>query len=471
MYKLIIIGLILTIININPFFAQQIPNSDFELWTNSNIAENWTTYIKVEGINIYTASRSNDANTGNYAAKLETKTLITGDVVPGMIQLGQMNVNTAEPYGGYPYTSKPTALSVNLKYDQQGGDSLIIMCYLSKYSKNESKSIILGGTFYSYAQPVEEYTTFLTPIYYLEEGEPDTINIFFSSSYKSAHSGSTLWVDDIEIMYGDYLLPPLAKDPENIKDTSFTATWTGADFTNSYILDVASDIDFNYKIAGYNDINVGDTNKFNVVVQDTSIKKIFYRLKADYDSIITDYSNIISFSLPYAPVCYEATNITHKSFTAKWQHLTTADYYILDVATDSLFQNFFQNYYYFTLDTNLFVVGDLQPMTDYYYRVRARYFISEKSKFSNVIKVTTIEKPEDFELKILSLPQKLAFVTDSTFLNAEIIMYSATGQIHSRCFMKTNYTEIETPSKEIFIIQITKENGEIIRKKIGVVSE
>ncbi|MBN2892027.1 MAG: PCMD domain-containing protein [Bacteroidales bacterium] len=470
MKKSLLLGLIINIFIISPFFAQQAPNSGFESWDNINKATDWTCSISAYGFTLNTVTRSSQSNSGNYSAKLETKAFITGDIIPGMIQLGNINIEEEEPYGGIPFTQKPTALEVNLKYDQQGGDSLVVICYLTKQEKGDPLADVLGGAFFTYANPIDEFTTFIIPIYYQQEGTPDTLNIFFASSYLNPHQGSMLWVDDITIHFDNFFLPPLPNLPENAKDTSFTASWIGADYTKSYILDIATDENFGNHLSGFTNLNVGDTTAYHVAIPDTSIKTIYYRLKADYDSILTDYSDAITFNVPYAPKCFEGKNITHESFKISWQNLPLSNYYILDIATDSLFQDFFSDYYYFTLDSNYYTVTDLEPETDYYCRVRARYLVAGKSNYSNIIKITTAPVPDEYSLKILSLSDKIAFLTDSSFINSEIVIYNARGQMYWDGIIKDFYTEIYTPFTELFIIQIIKPDGELIRKKLGFIA-
>ncbi len=467
--------LVVAILFFNSFFltiiqAQQIDNSGFENWENNIEAEGWTCSINYQGIDISTAEKSNDAHSGQFAAKLRNKSFITGDIVPGVIQLGQLDIEQMYPVGGIPFTHKPTAFEVYLKYDQQANDSIVIFCYLSKYDSVANQTIELGGAYFTYDNPVEEYTSFVIPVYYIEEGIPDTINIGFAASNFQPHVGSTLWVDDLTLLYGNYLLAPQAEYPENVSTSGFTAKWTGADYTKGYFLDVASDPDFSNFIDEFENLEVGDTNQFFVPINDTAVKKVYYRLKADYDSVYSDYSNTISFDLPYAPVCYQATNVTTKSFNARWNKIPNADYYILDVATDSLFDNYFENYYFYVLDTNFHTVVGLEPETDYFYRVRARYVFSGKSEFSNVVKVTTPPETPDEIIKFFNLPHKLVIYSDSSIYNSEMFMYSIDGKLFWHGFLNERYTEINTPVTELFIINIFKPEGDLIRRKLVIIT-
>ncbi len=450
-------------------YSQQIPNSDFEDWENINSAVGWTCGIEVNNFTLNTATRSSDAYSGNYCIKMKTKALFTGDVVPGMAQLGKLDIDELEPYGGIPYTAKPTALQIKAKYNQQGGDSMIVACYLSKYKDN--KVVIVGGAWYVYAEgDIPNYKTITIPIYYLEEElTPDTINIFFSSSYKQPHEESTLYVDDLKILFGEYLLEPTANKPPKVSDTEFTAEWLGADYTSSYILDVASDKDFNNKII--DNLDVGDTNQFDVAIPNPSIKKIFYRVKARYDESITAYSNVMEFPVPHAPKCYEAQNVTPTSFYANWENLDLKDYYILSVALDSNFKQPLEGFSYLVVDTNRYIINKLKPETDYYYNVRARYIISETSKNSNVIKVTTPKADKNDDLRITAFGKKIRFDVDTSYIDAELKVYNAYGKMYYENIIKDVYVEVPAYSSELFIIYIKKADGEIVKRKIGIIPQ
>ncbi len=463
-----LIGLIIVLF-ISPIYAQQVTNSDFEQWSGDN-ALDWTGSISVSGFTFKTAAKSNDSHSGDYAAKLETKAILTGDVVPGMIQLGSLDIATLQPVGGIPFTAKPTAFEVFFKYNQQANDSVVVFAYLSKYNPVTKQSVKIGGAYLTYDEPVEEYTSFLIPIYYLEEGTPDTINIGFFSSNQTPHEGSVLWVDDLTLLYGNYLLAPQADNPQKVKSTSFVAKWTGADYTNSYYLDVASNPEFTDFLPGYKNLNVGDTTEITVSFDNPEVKKIYYRVRADYDSVISESSNVISFFVPYAPECYEPVNLSSKSFTARWQELPLANYYIFDVSRDSMFTDLVDNYYFNILTSTSSSVVGLLPLTDYYYRVRAMYDLSIKSVASNVIKVTTPPDTGDEEYLIFTQKHKIVIFSDSTLFDSQLYLYSIDGKRIWNGKVSDRYTEIPINSSQFLILNIIKADGNIIRKKFGIVT-
>jgi hypothetical protein len=84
-----------------------------------------------------------------------------------------------------------------------------------------------------------------------------------------------------------------------------------------------------------------------------------------------------------------ATDVKAISFTAKWQSVSRATGYRLDVATDAVFVNYAPGYQNVDVGnvTGRKVTG-LTPNTNYYYRVRA-YDGNGTSPNSNVITVKT----------------------------------------------------------------------------------
>lgn len=472
----IIISLLLTIANFN-LKSQQIPNSNFENWTGSSL-DGWTNSVTppppYPPINITTATKTSnkdDVYEGNYAVQMKTKDLM-GYVIPGIVQLGNIDIENEEPYGGIPFTAIPKAVQVFLKYDQQANDSAIIAAYLSKYNPKTKKSERFYGAFQIIDYPVPEYRSFIVP-FYKKEGEdenkiPDTLNIAFFSSYRSPHAGSTLIIDKVTLLYEDYFLPPNANVPTEITENSFNAEWVGSDLVKEYILDIATDQDFNNPLPGFKDLNVGDTLKHQVTINDTSTKYIYYRIKANYGAITSDYSNVMSFPVPHSPTCFDAEKITAKGFTATWQNIPTAKNYYFFLATDPEMKNNIPDYHYYITTKNKVEVVGLQANTDYYYTAKARYYIAGNSKTKNIIKVTTPSDDLQEKFLILRQKEKIIFFSDSSYYNSKAQLFTTNGSRLWTGILKDRYTEIKMTTSQYLILYIEKPNGTIIKKKIGV---
>ena len=89
--------------------------------------------------------------------------------------------------------------------------------------------------------------------------------------------------------------PPTATDASDRLDTGLTANWMWNEDTMGYYLDVATDIDFTTYVSGYEDLDVGLTNYYDVTGLDPGTE-YFYRLRAYNDYGISTYSNIIETS-------------------------------------------------------------------------------------------------------------------------------------------------------------------------------
>ncbi len=109
-------------------------------------------------------------------------------------------------------------------------------------------------------------------------------------------------------------------------------------------------------------------------------------------------SNWIESYAMVLPVVKNATNIGRNGFSANWTAslIGTAEKYLLDVATDSVFTVFVQGFNGRNVETAVrtFVIGSLTENTTYYYRLRAeKNAVTGQGAYSATIKVTTLPAP------------------------------------------------------------------------------
>lgn len=102
---------------------------------------------------------------------------------------------------------------------------------------------------------------------------------------------------------------------------------------------------------------------------------------------------IIEIPVPDVPLALDATVITNERFTANWSESDNATGYMLDVATDSLFNNFVTGYENYNAgDTVSRTITNLTPETEYFYRICA-YNSVHTSGYSDTLQVITEQIP------------------------------------------------------------------------------
>ena len=91
---------------------------------------------------------------------------------------------------------------------------------------------------------------------------------------------------------------------------------------------------------------------------------------------------------PDKPTATEASEITDSSFIANWDAVDGALGYVISAATDVNFDNLLPGYDEWGNNISFWEVTDLDPGTEYFYKIRA-YNLAGTSTFGNIISVTT----------------------------------------------------------------------------------
>ncbi len=195
--------------------TSQIPNADFENWVQHSgysDPQYWDTpNLELMSIPIFgqtVVSKSTSHASGSFSAKLETKTIsIPGSPVnvPGVITLGKLTIDmlsgTYSISGGAPIHDQPTHLKGFYRFSPVGGDSCVVGIALFKTIAGNQDTIALG--YFSSKVSAPDWTPFSAWIEYLEQTDPDTLNILAISTaqFLNMHNGTVLYLDNLSLDY------------------------------------------------------------------------------------------------------------------------------------------------------------------------------------------------------------------------------------------------------------------------------
>jgi len=197
----------------------QVPNGDFENWTDSVTANGWASSITAGIYTVNLISRTTDAYEGNYAAELKSQAIgiygvlgaqtTIGKLVPDIINL------KLDAQGGIPCADKPSKLNGYFKYSPVSGDVMAVFAYLTRYNTAKGNRDTLGSGSYMTNAGISTYTPFSVLISYdtTFSTTPDTLNIVAFASYgSSVGNGTKLWLDKLSLEYGGLNVNEMSKD-------------------------------------------------------------------------------------------------------------------------------------------------------------------------------------------------------------------------------------------------------------------
>jgi len=253
----IIYILFLTTLSINLLQAQNLPNANFENWTDGMFSEpvswktlNTTMAGRYSGI---TTTQSKDAYSDTLAVQLLSKRVNPRGMpinfeAPGVLTLGRIDIDyplcdEMKVFGGLQITTKPQSLKGFLKFFPVDSikDSALITFYSMKYFKDSIKiyqdsmkyfkdsmsihkdsmkyilysfkvnyfslypdTIAVGQKYFT--QAITNFQPFEVPIKYIKNEQADTMNIIImSSTFNGAGIGymlivDSLWLDTVTVI-------------------------------------------------------------------------------------------------------------------------------------------------------------------------------------------------------------------------------------------------------------------------------
>ncbi len=205
--------LILSTILATGAFAQQLPNTSFEDWTNQFFYEEPTGWATANPVILFDAeanisvTKSTDAHAGTYAARIESTAADfegTGnpEIIPGIIFNGFIDFASGALVAGTPFNFRPDSFKGWAKYSPVSGDIWGVQATLSKWDPVLGVRNPIAEGFYASDASTSSYTSFEFDFNYDSEDFPDTITVFvFSSNPEAAQLGSILFVDDFSLDY------------------------------------------------------------------------------------------------------------------------------------------------------------------------------------------------------------------------------------------------------------------------------
>lgn len=199
------------------FKAQISTNLGLDSWQSVNGYEEptngWSTLNELKnllpfGAGPVTVTKTTDAHSGAYAAKLTTDKISgVNTLIGGLLATGYFDNNASPGQNlklGVPYNTSPKYFSGYYKYTSVSGDSADFFCALTKWNSSLNRRDTLGTAAYREYNTVSNYTQFNFKINYTDSvTAPDTIVMLFSSSGGAQNFqgqvGSTLYVDEITL--------------------------------------------------------------------------------------------------------------------------------------------------------------------------------------------------------------------------------------------------------------------------------
>ena len=295
--------IIFALLIINGTLSQQLENSGFEQWENVGTGEeeplSWSSTktsdnSSLNGLAPQVISRSTDAHTGSYAAKLVNKNVPFVNIVANGILTNGIVHTTTNPQDSYvytdvnssdhsqPFTSFPDSIVGWYKYAPQGNDVGNIQVLLhGSYGQlpvDASTSIIALAEFDFSAN--SNWTRFSTPfIYYPTINNPSYIlcNISAGDSTQAV-ANSELKIDDLELIYNTTKITD-----ESTNSINVTYLNDHLQFSN-----VVNEINYAiYNLQGQL-MNIGKIDRYNrnvSITLESGIYFIFIQSKDHYQTI------------------------------------------------------------------------------------------------------------------------------------------------------------------------------------------
>tara|TARA_B100000508_G_scaffold137355_1_gene131576 strand:- start:96359 stop:97273 length:915 start_codon:yes stop_codon:yes gene_type:complete len=247
----IIIAFYLITFALGGFAQQQIENGDFEAWENQGTAEeepvDWSSLKTADALASTAPSvlSPDTGRNGGTCARLEVKEVpLVGIKANGLLTNGRVHADF-NPENGYvftdpndpqwhtAFTSRPDSIIGWYKYEPQNGDKgkIEVVLHVSQGSLpfNGTENNMIGRAKFEFTTQQTSWTRFSKEFNYYDPQAPEYILTTIASGDSTiSETGSTLWIDDISLVYNTSNI-----DENNTELTSINASSGELRFFNS----------------------------------------------------------------------------------------------------------------------------------------------------------------------------------------------------------------------------------------------
>ncbi len=182
----------------------QIPNNDFENWTNMGSyfnPDNWDTFNDTSSLaGVFTCTKGTPGTSGSTYIKLTTLSIPFVTTVPGIAVCGTINISTLSAGSGFPFTGRPQAITGDWQYMPSGSDGGFIAVILTKWNSALMSTDTIATLYEALQGSVTSWAAMNLPLTYQSNLNPDTAVIILAASGATGTvltANSYLYVDNL----------------------------------------------------------------------------------------------------------------------------------------------------------------------------------------------------------------------------------------------------------------------------------
>ena len=412
------ITLTVTNIRYNSFTLSWTAHPDatkYRLWVKKEISGNWEVFTayngKEYGMTTLTVDITDVSSTWNYTRQVILQAIKNTTVVEEATKIFDLKPKP-HPFT-VSYIPGSTTISVEWFAHYDG-----YMYFLYAYKNDGGTLTPLSGypKAFDFSEIHDPYTHKVTGLDFGTKYE-------FSVKQKS----DDIWGDTIhKIQYTSPAIPQ-ALVATVIKPNSFVANWNTTQLAPQYKLYVKESDTDKWILRGL-PVEGKMNYKMENLESGTNYEYQVSSLNPLGESGLSGVVKVFTTNLP-VPVAISPSSVAGTYFEARWNTLTNATGYLLQVSDG----NVWTNYPISSGSTSSFLLTGMKPDFTYEYRVRA-YFGEDYTKYSNVITLKTQNSPVAKGASLQDDPTKVTLIWDP-----------ATGATGYRLYVISNENAADNP--------------------------